>query len=49
MKLEIDKIKNMYLSFDSATLTSNIINIDLDQMIQCLAIEVNQMIVEGEV
>lgn len=47
--LEIDEIKNMYLSFDSATLTSNIVCIDLHEMIECLAHEIKQMIVESEV
>lgn len=28
--LHMSKIKQMYLSFDSATLTSNIINLDLE-------------------
>ena len=40
IKLEMKKIKEMYLSYDSATLTSNITNIDLSQIIDCLAIEV---------
>lgn len=39
----------MYLSFDSATLTSNITNIDLHQMIECLAMEVRYLITHGEV
>ena len=30
----------MYLSYDSATLTSNIKNIDLQQMTQCFASEI---------
>lgn len=30
----------MYLSFDSATLTSNIANIDLEEIIECYAIEI---------
>lgn len=37
----------MYLSFDSATLTSNIINIDLHQMIECLAMEVKALVAQG--
>jgi hypothetical protein len=30
----------MYLSFDNATLTSNIANIDLEQIIECFATEI---------
>lgn len=45
----MEKIKQMYLSFDSATLTSNIINIDLHQMIECLAMEIKCLVAEGEV
>ena len=40
IRLEMKKIKEMYLSYDSATLTSNITNIDLSQIIDCLAVEV---------
>lgn len=29
----------MYLSYDSATLTSNIANIDIEEIIECYAIE----------
>jgi len=32
------KIKEMYLSYDNAALTSNITNIDLSELIDCLAI-----------
>ena len=39
----------MYLSFYSASFTSNIIHIDLHQMIECLAMEVKYLITEGEV
>lgn len=34
----------MYLSFDSATLTSNIHNIDLEEMIDCFVEEVHRLI-----
>jgi hypothetical protein len=34
----------MYLSFDSATLTSNITNIDLQQIIQCFALEIKRIL-----
>jgi hypothetical protein len=30
----------MYLSYDSATLTSNIANIDIEEIIECYAIEI---------
>lgn len=38
IKLEMKKIKEMYLSYDSAALTSNIVNIDLSELIDCLAL-----------
>lgn len=37
-KLYYNEIKEMYLSYDSATLTSNIANIDIQEIIQCYAI-----------
>lgn len=39
----------MYLSFDSATLTSNITNIDLQQLIQCFALEIKSLLNNYEV
>lgn len=39
----------MYLSFDSATMNSNITNIDMQQMIDCLALEVVHLIEKSEV
>lgn len=39
----------MYLSFDSATLTSNIINIDLQQLTKCFAMEIMHLIEKYEV
>lgn len=36
----------MYLSYDTATLTSNIINIDIEEIIDCFAIEIENMIHE---
>jgi hypothetical protein len=42
------KIKEMYLSYDNATLTSNITNIDLSQTIECLAIEIVSLIEGGK-
>lgn len=39
----------MYLSFDSATLTSNITNIDLQQLTQCLALEIMSLLAKYEV
>lgn len=30
----------MYLSYDSATLTSNIANIDIEEIIECYAIQI---------
>jgi hypothetical protein len=38
------KIEQMYLSYDSATLTSNITNIDLQQINLCLAMEIVNLI-----
>lgn len=38
-KLYYNEIKEMYLSYDSATLTSNIANIDIEEIIDCYAIE----------
>jgi hypothetical protein len=35
----------MYLSYDTATLTSNIQNIDIEEIIDCFAIEIEQRIV----
>ena len=35
----------MYLSYDTATLTSNICNIDIEEIIDCFAIEIEQRIV----
>ncbi len=39
----------MYLSFDSATMSSNIINIDLHQMIQCLALQIKQLMLNAQI
>lgn len=36
----------MYLSYDTATLTSNISNIDIEEIIDCYAIEIEQRIVQ---
>ncbi len=38
----------MYLSFDSGTITSNIANIDLEQVIDCFAQEIILLIKKGE-
>ena len=35
----------MYLSYDTATLTSNISNIDIEEVISCFAIEIERKIV----
>lgn len=35
----------MYLSYDTATLTSNIQNIDIEEVIECYAIEIEKRIV----
>ena len=35
----------MYISYDSATLTSNINNIDIEEIIDCYAIEIEKRIV----
>lgn len=32
----------MYLSYDTATLTSNIANIDIEEIIDCYAIEIEK-------
>ena len=45
VKLYYKEIRDMYMSYDSATLTSNIANIDIDQIIYCFAIEVHNKIV----
>ena len=35
----------MFLSYDTATLTSNISNIDIEEIIDCFAIEIERRIV----
>ena len=35
--LEMEKIRDMYLSFDGGKLTSTIVNIDIEEMSFCLA------------
>lgn len=47
--LDIDKIRGMYLSFDSGTITSNITNIDMEEIANCLAIEVLALVKFEEV
>ena len=37
VNLEVDKIKNMYLSYDSGKLTSTLINLDIEELCFCLA------------
>lgn len=44
INLDLEKIKKMYLSFDSATLTSNIHNIDLQEIIDCFVEEIYRFI-----
>ena len=36
----------MYISYDTATLTSNITNIDIEEIIDCYAIEIEKRIVQ---
>lgn len=36
-KLEIDKIKTFYQSFDSGKLASTIVNLDMEELCQCFA------------
>lgn len=38
LNLEIDKIKQMYLSYDSGGLTSNITNLDIEELANCFAL-----------
>lgn len=49
INLDLEKIKKMYLSYDSATLTSNIHNIDLQEMTDCLVEEVYGLIDQRDV
>lgn len=35
--LEYDKIKNLYMSFDSGKLTSTLINLDIEELCFCLS------------
>lgn len=37
--LEVGRIKDMYLSLESGKLTSNITNIDIEELANCLARE----------
>ena len=38
--LHFKEIKEMYISYDTATLTSNITNIDIEEIIDCYAMEI---------
>ena len=44
--LHFKEIKEMYISYDSASLTSNMSNIDIEEIIDCFAIEIEQRIVQ---
>lgn len=37
INLEVDKIKNLYLSYDSGKLTSTLVNLDIEEMCFCFA------------
>ena len=38
----------MYLSYDTSTLTSNISNIDIEEIIECYAIELETKMAESK-
>lgn len=37
VNLEVDKIKDLYVSFDSGKLTSTLLNLDIEEMCFCLS------------
>jgi hypothetical protein len=43
--LHYKELQTMYLSYDTATLTSNISNIDIEEIIDCFSIEIEKRIV----
>jgi len=43
MQLEFSKIKDLYMSFDSAKLTSTIINLDIEELCHCFASGISQL------
>jgi len=46
--LEYQKIKSLYISFDSGKLTSTLINLDIEEMTYCLACVISKFIEYGE-
>ncbi|KRX01221.1 hypothetical protein PPERSA_05621 [Pseudocohnilembus persalinus] len=42
INLEVEKVKNLYLSYDSGKLTSTLINLDIEEMCFCLASAVHK-------